>query len=120
MHDSESDSIANTCCKKSKMLGFPLPLFYERHTKSPLPCAPAKILKFFCTMKMFEQTVESQMEGSLGEYETAAERDSRNRRAAADRDVICDVTSLKFRFLGPRMETKTSFVLGGIFRSSDS
>ena len=57
-------------------------------------------------VKMFEQTVENEMEGSLGEYETAAERNSRDRRADADRDVICDVTSLKLRFWGPRMEKK--------------
>ena len=49
-------------------------------------------------MNMFEQTVESEMEGSLGEYETTAERNSCNRMVDADRDVICDVTSLKFPF----------------------
>ena len=46
-------------------------------------------------MKMFEQTVESELEDSSGEYETAAERNSRDRRADAVRDVICDVTHMK-------------------------
>ena len=32
-------------------------------------------------MKMFEQIVENELEDSLGEYETAAERNSRDRRA---------------------------------------
>ena len=46
-------------------------------------------------MKMFEQTVESELEDSSGEYETAAERNSRDRRADGIRDVICDVIPLK-------------------------
>ena len=55
---------------------------------------------------MFEQIVECEMEDSSGEYEAAAERNSRNRRADDDCDVICDVTPLNFPFLGPRMEIK--------------
>ena len=51
---------------------------------------------------MFEQTVESELEDSSGEHETATERYSRARRA----DVVRDVTPLKCKFLGPRMETK--------------
>ena len=49
-------------------------------------------------MKMFEQTVETELEDSSGEYETAAERKSRDRRA----DVVRDVTPLKCQFLGPK------------------
>ena len=43
---------------------------------------------------------------ALGEYKTAAERNSRGRRADVVRDVICGVTPLKCIFLGPRMETE--------------
>ena len=57
-------------------------------------------------VKMFEQTVESELEDSLGEYETAAERNSRDRRADVVRDVICDSTPLKCQFLGPKLQTK--------------
>ena len=46
-------------------------------------------------VKMFEQTVESELEDSLGEYETATERNSRERRTDDVRDVICDVTHMK-------------------------
>ena len=56
-------------------------------------------------MKMFEETVESELEDSSGEYETAVERNS-DRRADAVRDGSCDVTHVKWQFLGPRMETK--------------
>ena len=55
----------------------------------------------------FEQTVESELKDSLGEYETAVEKNSRDRRADAVRNVICDVTPLKCQFLGLRMETKS-------------
>ena len=57
-------------------------------------------------VKMFEQNVESELENSSGEYETATERNSRERRTDDVRDVICDVTHMKWQFLGPRMETK--------------
>ena len=46
-------------------------------------------------MKMLEQTVESELEDSSGEYETAPERNSRDRRGDAVRDVGCDVTPPK-------------------------
>ena len=46
-------------------------------------------------MKMFEQTIGSELVNSSGEYETAAVRNSRDRRADVVRDVICDVTPLK-------------------------
>ena len=49
-------------------------------------------------MKMFEQTVESELEDSLAEYETAAERNSLDRRADVVCDVICDATPLKCQF----------------------
>ena len=55
-------------------------------------------------MKMFEQTVKSELDDSSGKYETATERNNRDRRADAVRDVICDVTRMKWQFLGPRME----------------
>ena len=74
----------------------------------------ARNFKIFYMMKTFEQTVESELEDSLGEYETAAERNSGDRRADIVRDVICDVTSLKCQFSGPRMETKKSLILGEI------
>ena len=53
------------------------------------------------------KNVESELEDSSGKYETAAETNyNRDRRADAVRDVICDVTHMKWQFLGPRMETK--------------
>ena len=55
-------------------------------------------------MKMFEQTVESELEDSSGKYDTAAETNSRNRRADAVCDVICDVTN--DNFLGPEWRQK--------------
>ena len=45
--------------------------------------------------EMFVQTVENELEDSSGEYETAAETNSRDRRAGAVRDVISDVTHMK-------------------------
>ena len=57
-------------------------------------------------MKIFEQTVESELEDSLGEYEIAAEKNSRDRRADVVCDVICDITPMKCQLLGSRMETK--------------
>ena len=45
-----------------------------------------------------EQTVECEMEDSSGEHETVAERDSRDRRADTVRDVICDITHIKWQF----------------------
>ena len=47
---------------------------------------------------MFEQIVESELEDSSGVYETASERNSRDWRADAVRDVICDVSPLKRQF----------------------
>ena len=55
---------------------------------------------------MFEQTVESELEDSLGEYEIAAEKNSRDRRADVVCDVICDITPMKCQILGPRIEKK--------------
>ena len=69
---------------------------------------------------MFEQNVESELENSSGEYETATERNSRERRTDDVRDVICDVTHMKWQFLGPRMETKKSIKLGEIWSSPGS
>ena len=43
------------------------------------------------------------LEDSSGGYETAAEMNSRNRRADAVRDVIRDVTPLKSQFLTYRL-----------------
>ena len=57
-------------------------------------------------MKMFGKSVEIELENLLFEYETAAEMNSHNRQADVVRDVICDVTPLKFQILGPRMEKK--------------
>ena len=67
-------------------------------------------------MKMFEQTVESVMENSSGKFEIAAERNSRDQRA----DAVRDVTPLQFQFLGPKMETKNAIMLGNIWRSPDT
>ena len=92
MAGSESDSIANICCKKIidyARLSF---TYFSKDTKSLLPSAPAKISQFFHIMKIFEQTVESELEDSSGEYETEAERISRNRRADAVRESF--VTSI--------------------------
>ena len=91
-----SDSIANIR-QKIDYARISLP-YFSKDTKSLLPSAPAKISEFIYMMKMFEQTVESEMKDSSGEYETAAERNIRNRRADAVRDAICDVTPLKFQF----------------------
>ena len=77
-----------------------------RKTQSPPYHLRRRQFQIFYTMKMFEQTVENKLEDSSGEYETAAERTSRNRRPDAVRGIICDVTRLKCRFLGPRMATK--------------
>ena len=49
------------------------------------------ISDFFYTMKMVEQTFESELEDSSGEYETAAEINGSDQRTDAVRDVICDV-----------------------------
>ena len=49
-------------------------------------------------MKMFEQTVESELEDLSGEYETTAERTSRDWQTDAVRDVIYDVTHMKWQF----------------------
>ena len=87
----------------------------DKNTLRPLPGrpeGPGLVIRefqfFFYMMKMFEQTVVSELEDSLGEHETAAERNSRDRRANVVRDIICDVIPLKCQFLnlGPRMETK--------------
>ena len=72
--------------------------YFSTDTKSLVPSAPANIsftFQIFYIMKMFEQTNESELEDSLGEYETAAERYSRDRPADAVRDVICDITQMK-------------------------
>ena len=53
-------------------------------------------------MKMFEQTLEGELDDLSGEYETTAERNSRYRRV----DAVRGVTPPKRQFLGPRMETK--------------
>ena len=63
------------------------PLFFERD-KVPDAVWAGEHFRFFYTIKMFEQTVESELEDSSGEYETAAERNSRDRRAGAVCDVI--------------------------------
>ena len=57
-------------------------------------------------IKMLEKPVESELEDSLYQYETAAERNSRDRRPDVFGVVICDVTPLKCQFLGPRMQAK--------------
>ena len=74
----------------------------DKNTLRPLPGRsedPGLVTRefqiFFYMMKMFEQTVESELEDSSGEFETAAERKSRYRRADSIRDVICDVIPLK-------------------------
>ena len=45
--------------------------------------------------KMFERTVKSELEDSLGEYETAAKRNSRDQRSDSVCDVIFDVANMK-------------------------
>ena len=73
----------------------------DKNTLRPLPGRPedpdlvTRQFQIFYTMRMFEQTVESELEDSLGEYETAADRNSRDRRADAVRDVIGDITHMK-------------------------
>ena len=57
----ESDSIKAYAVKeKSTMHDFNYP-YFSKDTKSVLPSAPAKI-SFFYMMKMFEQTVESDLD----------------------------------------------------------
>ena len=46
-------------------------------------------------MKMFEETIESQLEDSSGKYETAAEMNIRDRRSDSFREVICDVAPMR-------------------------
>ena len=75
---------------------------------------------FFYMMKLFEQTIESELKDSLGEYETAAERNSRDQQAGVVCGVISDVTPLKCKFLGPRMERKNAIMLAEIWRSLGS
>ena len=98
MVGGESDSIANICCKNK--IDYALP-YFSRDTKSLESFPPAKISDFCYTMKIFERTVESELEDASGEYATAAEKNS-DRRA----DAVRDVTPLKCQFLGARMETK--------------
>ena len=97
MVGSEFDSIASICCKiKSTMNDFHSPIFQK--TQSPSCHLRRRVFLIsacFYMMKMFEQTVESEVEDSSGEYETASERNSRYRWADAVRDVICDVTHMK-------------------------
>ena len=98
MVGGESDSIARICCKiKSTMHDFPSP-FFERHKVPRDICAREisfLISDLFYMRKMFEQTVESELEDSLGEYGTAAESNSRDRRSDSVRGVICDATYMK-------------------------
>ena len=59
-------------------------------------------------MKMFEQTVESGLEDSSGEYETAAERNSRDWQDDDVRDIICNATPMKCQFLEPQIGDKNN------------
>ena len=74
------------------------PLFFERH-KVPRTIFAGEIFFFisdlFYIREMLEQNVEIELDDSSGEYETAAERNSRDRRTDAVRDVICDGTHMK-------------------------
>ena len=84
MVGGESDSIGSICCKiESTMHDFLSPIFRKTQSTS---CHRRrrdffKISYLFYLMKMFEQTVESELEDSSGEHETATERYSRARRA---------------------------------------
>ena len=139
MVGSESDSISGICCEiKSTKNDFCSPI-QSRQTRQ-LPglhasdqntlrhCQAAQKtqvwlpenFRFFYTMKIFEQTVESELEDSLGEYEIAAEKNSRDRRADVVCDVICDITPMKCQLLGPRMEKKNGIMIGEIWRSPGS
>ena len=60
------DSIASICYKKLTMHDFHSP-FFERHKVAPAICA-GKNFRFCYMMKMLEQTVESELEDSTGEY----------------------------------------------------
>ena len=70
-------------------------------------------------MKILEETVESEIEGSSGE--NATERNTPNRLADVVPDVVYEVTPLKFQFLAPRMEIKkTAIILGAVWISPGS
>ena len=88
---------------------------FSKDTKSLSPSAPAKI-SIFIHPKMFEYTVQKELEDSLSEYEIAAGRNGRDRWSDAVRDVICDVTPPDLDFWGPEWKQKTAFVLGRIRR----
>ena len=78
-----------------RYLGF----YFPKDTRSLVPSAPGKIFLLisflFYMTKTLEQNVESELEDSSSENETAAERSSRDRQADAIREVICDVTHVK-------------------------
>ena len=73
-------------------------LYFSKDTKSLWSSASAKIPDFFYIMKTFEQTVKSELEDSLGEHETSAERNGRDRWADNVRGIICDVTNTEMLF----------------------
>ena len=77
MADGESNSIASIRYKKIDYARLSLP-YFSKDTKTLLPSAPAKISDIFYMMKLLEQTVESELEDSLDEYETTVKRNSRD------------------------------------------
>ena len=75
MVGGESDYIASICCKKLTMHVFHSPI--SRKTQSP---SFLRRRKFQISLHdENEQTIESELEDSSGEYATAAERSNRDR-----------------------------------------
>ena len=104
MVGGESDFIASICCKIKSTITTFTPLFLERH-KVRRAIYAGEIFFYFrlCFHDANGWTNRRKWAGGLIGWVWTC---GRNRWADAARDVICDVTQMKWQFLGPRMETK--------------